>query len=84
MSLKIDDPKWSYAVHSPVSGAQTQKKGGLLAAYFTCTCGHVWRATTSKERMAEGYFVETQSSLKIRCSACQQEWSVPRQEYVNL
>lgn len=84
MSLKIDEPKWSYAVHSPVSGAQTQKKGGLLAANFTCSCGRVWRATTSKDSMVDGYFVETQSGLKIRCSACQQEWSVPRQEYVNL
>lgn len=67
MDFKITDIEYSRAQHSSLEDTIVSREGGIVAATFTCTCGHTWRAVATPRSLKPGQFALTSSSITVNC-----------------
>ena len=67
-------------IQQPLGGMQP-----IVSATFRCSCGNVWTAASSSERMVrDGFFAQFHTSISAECPECKQGWKWELDEYKDL
>lgn len=82
MSISIVTARRTRSPFTPLAGGRTvQVLGGLEEATFKCSCGHVWTAVSSSNRMNGGYFFQSSSGVTAECPSCKATGKLSTEDY---